>query len=191
MKAHRGGTLADQVFCAFLGPTPREDFIPYVADFFLQLEDVEVDGHRRHRQRLAGDLGAQPRLHEERGRVRAPLLRRHRQRRRPPRDGEGRRPDARVPREVRRDGRRRHRRCACRPSSTSSCSTSRRPTKARNTRVETVGGCRCRAVTLSAQRLIQIGNQIRDVFEADREPQHPLRHARRRAAGRRCVPTAT
>jgi nanoRNase/pAp phosphatase (c-di-AMP/oligoRNAs hydrolase) len=29
------------VFCAFLGPSPREDFIPYVADFFLQVEDVK------------------------------------------------------------------------------------------------------------------------------------------------------
>src|ERR1051325_7146899 len=41
LKAYRSGTLADQVFCAFLGPSPREDFIPYVADFFLQLEDVK------------------------------------------------------------------------------------------------------------------------------------------------------
>jgi nanoRNase/pAp phosphatase (c-di-AMP/oligoRNAs hydrolase) len=41
MKAHRGGTLVEQVFCAFLGPSPREDFVPYVADFFLQLEDVK------------------------------------------------------------------------------------------------------------------------------------------------------
>ena len=41
IKAHQNGTLVDQVFCAFLGPTPREDFIPYVADFFLQLEDVK------------------------------------------------------------------------------------------------------------------------------------------------------
>jgi nanoRNase/pAp phosphatase (c-di-AMP/oligoRNAs hydrolase) len=41
MKAHQGGTLTDQVFCAFLGATPREDFIPYVADFFLQLENVK------------------------------------------------------------------------------------------------------------------------------------------------------
>ena len=41
LKAHRGGSLSDQVFCAFLGPSPREDFIPYVADFFLQLEDVK------------------------------------------------------------------------------------------------------------------------------------------------------
>ena len=36
-----GGTLIDQVFCAFLGASPREDFIPYVADFFLQLEGVK------------------------------------------------------------------------------------------------------------------------------------------------------
>jgi nanoRNase/pAp phosphatase (c-di-AMP/oligoRNAs hydrolase) len=41
LKAHIGGTLSDQVFCAFLGSMPREDFIPYVADFFLQLEDVK------------------------------------------------------------------------------------------------------------------------------------------------------
>src|SRR3989442_1673400 len=39
MTAYRGGTLAEQVFCAFLGPSPREDFIPHVADFFLQLEN--------------------------------------------------------------------------------------------------------------------------------------------------------
>jgi nanoRNase/pAp phosphatase (c-di-AMP/oligoRNAs hydrolase) len=41
MKAHRSGTLVDQVFCAFLGASSREDFIPYVADFFLQLENVK------------------------------------------------------------------------------------------------------------------------------------------------------
>ncbi len=41
MKAHQSGTLVEQVFCAFLGQTPREDFIPYVADFFLQLEHVK------------------------------------------------------------------------------------------------------------------------------------------------------
>jgi nanoRNase/pAp phosphatase (c-di-AMP/oligoRNAs hydrolase) len=40
-KAHEGGSLSDQVFCAFLGAMPREDFIPYVADFYLQLEDVK------------------------------------------------------------------------------------------------------------------------------------------------------
>ncbi|HVD93288.1 MAG TPA: DHH family phosphoesterase, partial [Vicinamibacterales bacterium] len=41
MKAHKSGALVDQVFCAFLGSTAREDFIPYVADFFLQLEHVK------------------------------------------------------------------------------------------------------------------------------------------------------
>jgi nanoRNase/pAp phosphatase (c-di-AMP/oligoRNAs hydrolase) len=41
LRAFRDGTLAEQVFCAFLGALPREDFIPYVADFFLQLEDVK------------------------------------------------------------------------------------------------------------------------------------------------------
>jgi nanoRNase/pAp phosphatase (c-di-AMP/oligoRNAs hydrolase) len=41
LRAHVGGILSDQVFCAFLGVMPREDFIPYVADFYLQLEDVK------------------------------------------------------------------------------------------------------------------------------------------------------
>jgi nanoRNase/pAp phosphatase (c-di-AMP/oligoRNAs hydrolase) len=41
MRAHANGTLVDQVFCADLGVLPREDFVPYVADFFLQLEGVK------------------------------------------------------------------------------------------------------------------------------------------------------
>ena len=41
MKAHASGKLVDQVFCSFLGTLPREDFVPYVADFFLQLEHVK------------------------------------------------------------------------------------------------------------------------------------------------------
>ncbi len=41
MKAYQSGNLTGQVFCAFVGPSTREDFIPYVADFFLQLEDVK------------------------------------------------------------------------------------------------------------------------------------------------------
>ena len=41
MKALQGGRMAEQVFCSFIGTTPREDLIPYVADFFLQLEDVK------------------------------------------------------------------------------------------------------------------------------------------------------
>ena len=41
VKAREQGKLQEKIFCAFLGVLPREDFIPYVADFFLQLEDVE------------------------------------------------------------------------------------------------------------------------------------------------------
>ena len=33
--------MVEQVFCTFLGTSPREDFIPYVADFYLQLENVQ------------------------------------------------------------------------------------------------------------------------------------------------------
>lgn len=40
IKAVQTGRMAEQVFCAFVGVSPREDFIPYVADFFLQLENV-------------------------------------------------------------------------------------------------------------------------------------------------------
>jgi nanoRNase/pAp phosphatase (c-di-AMP/oligoRNAs hydrolase) len=41
IKAHQTGALVEQVFCGFLGQSPREDLIPYVADFFLQLENVK------------------------------------------------------------------------------------------------------------------------------------------------------
>ena len=41
LKAKQQGRMVEQVFCAFLGALPREDFIPYVADFYLQLEDVK------------------------------------------------------------------------------------------------------------------------------------------------------
>ena len=40
LKAKQNGKLVEQVFCAFIGASPREDFIPYVADFYLQLENV-------------------------------------------------------------------------------------------------------------------------------------------------------
>jgi len=41
LRARQHGRMSEQVFCAFLGNSPREDFIPYVADFYLQLEDVK------------------------------------------------------------------------------------------------------------------------------------------------------
>jgi nanoRNase/pAp phosphatase (c-di-AMP/oligoRNAs hydrolase) len=40
-SATRDGVLKDQVFSAYIGEASREDFIPYTADFFLQLEDVK------------------------------------------------------------------------------------------------------------------------------------------------------
>jgi nanoRNase/pAp phosphatase (c-di-AMP/oligoRNAs hydrolase) len=40
MKAAERGRMVEQVFGAYIGKCPREDIIPYVADFFLQLENV-------------------------------------------------------------------------------------------------------------------------------------------------------
>ena len=40
-RASQGGIMKEQVFSAFIGEAPREDFVPYTADFFLQLEDVK------------------------------------------------------------------------------------------------------------------------------------------------------
>ncbi len=39
-KATQSGRMVDQIFSVFLGEVPRDDAIPYVADFFLQLENV-------------------------------------------------------------------------------------------------------------------------------------------------------
>ena len=41
LKAKQNGRMVEQVFCSVIGTSPREDFIPYVADFYLQLEDVK------------------------------------------------------------------------------------------------------------------------------------------------------
>ncbi len=41
LRAKQHGRIEEQVFCAFLGTSPREDFIPYVADFYLQLENIK------------------------------------------------------------------------------------------------------------------------------------------------------
>jgi len=41
LRARQQSRIQEQVFCTFLGTSPREDFIPYVADFYLQLEDVK------------------------------------------------------------------------------------------------------------------------------------------------------
>ena len=39
-RATQSGRMVEQVFSVFLGEVPRDDAIPYVADFFLQLESV-------------------------------------------------------------------------------------------------------------------------------------------------------
>jgi nanoRNase/pAp phosphatase (c-di-AMP/oligoRNAs hydrolase) len=39
-KATQQGVMVDQIFSVFLGDVPRDDAIPYVADFYLQLENV-------------------------------------------------------------------------------------------------------------------------------------------------------
>jgi nanoRNase/pAp phosphatase (c-di-AMP/oligoRNAs hydrolase) len=41
VKAQQHGRIVEQVFCVFLGDSPRDDFVPYVADFYLQLENVK------------------------------------------------------------------------------------------------------------------------------------------------------
>jgi nanoRNase/pAp phosphatase (c-di-AMP/oligoRNAs hydrolase) len=41
VRAAECGSMREQVFSAFVGSAPREDFITYTADFFLQLEDVK------------------------------------------------------------------------------------------------------------------------------------------------------
>ena len=41
IKATAMGAISEQVFCAHLGAVIREDFIPYTADFFLQLEGIK------------------------------------------------------------------------------------------------------------------------------------------------------
>ena len=40
-RAMATSRLRNQVLSAFLGETTREDFIPYTADFLLQVEDVK------------------------------------------------------------------------------------------------------------------------------------------------------
>jgi len=41
VRATERGRMVDQVFSVFLGDVPRDDVIPYVADFFLQLENIK------------------------------------------------------------------------------------------------------------------------------------------------------
>ena len=108
IKAYQSGTLFDQVFCAFLGPVAAGRLHPLRRRLLPAARGRPLDDHRRHRPRHDGDLRQEPGLFEERRRVRPPLLRRNRQRRRPSRDGQGDRAARGVPDEVRRSQRRRH-----------------------------------------------------------------------------------
>ena len=101
-RASQGGIMREQVFSAFIGEAPREDFIPYTADFFLQLEDVKwtivagvVNGSLIVSVRNLG-------YSQERRGIRQAVVRRRWQRRWPSGDGQGRRPDRTLPSEVRR-----------------------------------------------------------------------------------------
>jgi len=40
-NASQKGQIRDQVFAACLGPIPREDIVPYVADFLMQVEGIK------------------------------------------------------------------------------------------------------------------------------------------------------
>ena len=40
-RAAQSGQVREQIFAAHLGSAPREDLVPYVADFLLQVEDVK------------------------------------------------------------------------------------------------------------------------------------------------------
>jgi len=93
-----------------LGEINREDVIPQMAEFCLQIEGVEwgvVSGLVNNRV----VLGAQRRLRQERGRDHEATIRRHRQRRRPSRHGESGGAFGPVQRTVRRSQRESHSRC--------------------------------------------------------------------------------
>ena len=74
-RASQGGIMREQVFSAFIGEAPREDFIPYTADFFLQLEDVKWTIVAGVVERLADRQRPEPRLLAQRRRVREALVR--------------------------------------------------------------------------------------------------------------------
>jgi len=41
LAARQAARIEEHVLCAFIGTAPREDLIPYVADFYLQLEHIK------------------------------------------------------------------------------------------------------------------------------------------------------
>ena len=208
-RASQGGLMREQVFCAFVGEAPREDFIPYTADFFLQLEDVKWTI-------IAGVVGTtliisvqEPRLLAQRRRVREALVRRNRQRRRPPRDGQGGRADGALSGEIRAArGSRDHgaHRGDGRAVPPGAGGRSRQGIAAAlklpvtSYQLRTSSGCGFDPGTTQfwprlghwlPQRLIEIRDQVLGILQADRQPRHAAWSRPLRAAPRRYVPTAT
>ena len=91
IKAWQQGRMMGALFCAFLGGLPREDFIP-TSRLLPAARERAVDGDQRRRQRSVRGVGARTWLLAQRRGLRAALVRRDRQRRRPSHDGQGGRP---------------------------------------------------------------------------------------------------
>ena len=98
LKARQNGRMIEQVFCAFLGDDAARGLHPVRRRLLPAARERAVDDHLGHRQRHTGDVGAQSGVFAQRGRVRAEVLQRDWQRRRPSRNGEGRRATAQTSR---------------------------------------------------------------------------------------------
>ena len=62
LKAKQHGRMDEQVFCAFLGNVAARGLHPLRRRLLPAAREREVDDRRRDRQRLAGHVGAEPRL---------------------------------------------------------------------------------------------------------------------------------
>ena len=107
-RAGQVGQTREQVFTAHLGAVPREDLIPYVADFLLQLGGRQVGDRVGCGERRRDRLGPQPGLLAQRRRLCQGVVRGHRQRRWAPGNGQGGRATCGVSQEIRQPGRRAH-----------------------------------------------------------------------------------
>ena len=174
-RASQSGTLREQVFSAFLGEAPREDFIPYTADFFLQLEDVKWTivagivgssfivsvrnlGYSRNAgefvKRWFGDIGSAG-GHRAMAKAVVPVDR-FRQKFG---DLSGTDLTARI-------------------AEMAEQFLHEPATEKKKEAVAEVGSGFYPRTLPSPQRLIQIRNQVVRIFEADRDPRHSARHAR-------------
>ena len=100
-RASQTGILREQVFSALHRRGAARGLHPLHGRLLPAARRRQVDDRRRHRRQLVHRERAEPGLLAQRRRVREALVRRHRQRRRPPRDGQGGRADRPLPSEVR------------------------------------------------------------------------------------------